>query len=216
MSLNTLILNVPDETDLDNLSEWFADVEIWAKHAGLSNLVSAANTELFHIGSTTLAKNKRREILARLKAIRREQGFMDGKVRVFVVHGRNNELKEAVARFLEKQGFEAVVLHEQANGGRTIIEKLEQITADVNFAVILYTADDEGADGMKRARQNVVFEHGYFMAKLGRSNVCVIMDDNIEKPSDNQGVLYIPRDDWRVELVRELRNVGLDADANLI
>lgn len=141
---------------------------------------------------------------------------MDGKVRVFVVHGRNNELKEAVARFLEKQGFEAVILHEQANGGRTIIEKLEQITADVNFAVILYTADDEGADGMKRARQNVVFEHGYFMAKLGRSNVCVIMDDNIEKPSDNQGVLYIPRDDWRVELVRELRNVGLDADANLI
>lgn len=216
MNLSMLISNVPDETDLDNLSEWFADVEMWAKRANFSDLASTADTALFHIGSATMAKNKRREILAKLKAIRKGQGFMDDKVRVFVVHGHDNALKEAVARFLEKQGFEAVILHEQANGGRTIIEKLEQITADVKFAVLLYTADDEGVDGMKRARQNVVFEHGYFTAKLGRSNVCVIMDENIEKPSDNQGVLYIPRNNWHVELVRELRNAGLNADANLI
>ncbi len=39
--------------------------------------------------------------------------------------------------------FEAIILHEQPDAGRTIIEKFEDY-ADVSFAVILYTGCDLG------------------------------------------------------------------------
>ena len=141
---------------------------------------------------------------------------MEDKIKVFIVHGHNNELKSEVARYIEKLGFDAIIFHEQANGSRTIIEKLEQITADVQFAVILYTGDDDGIDGKKRARQNVVFEHGYFVAHLGRNKTCAIMDNNVERPSDSDGILYIPIDNWRMELAREMKNAGLPVDMNKI
>ncbi|WP_254520366.1 TIR domain-containing protein [Bacillus cereus] len=80
-----------------------------------------------------------------------------------------------------------IILHEQASGGTTIIEKIENNT-DVGFGIVLYTACDLGKakndELQKRARQNVVFEHGYLIAKLGRSNVCALVKDNIEKPND--------------------------------
>lgn len=99
--------------------------------------------------------------------------------RVFIVHGHDEGEKQTVARFLEQCGFAAVILHEQADGGRTIIEKIEQY-ADVVFAIVLYTPCDIGRGknekrGTPRARQNVVFEHGYLIAKLGRERVCVLV-----------------------------------------
>jgi predicted nucleotide-binding protein len=100
--------------------------------------------------------------------------------KVFVVHGHDDEAKESVARFLERLGLETVVLNEQSNRGRTIIEKLEG-HADVAFAVVLLTPDDRGESKDKpydnqelRARQNVIFELGNFLAKLGRRNVCAL------------------------------------------
>ena len=91
--------------------------------------------------------------------------------KVFVIHGRDEGIKSTVARFLEKLGLEAIVLHEQANAGRTVIEKFEDF-ARVGFAVVLLTPDDrgglqnDGADFKPRARQNVIFELGYFIGKL--------------------------------------------------
>ena len=88
--------------------------------------------------------------------------------RIFVVHGHDSAPREAVARLLEQQGLEPIVLHEQPNEGRTIIEKFEDF-ADVRFAVVLLTPDDEGRKRdsdlklKSRARQNVVFEFGYFV-----------------------------------------------------
>ena len=96
--------------------------------------------------------------------------------KVFVVHGRDDGTKQTIARFLETLGLKPVVLHEQANIGRTIIEKFEE-HAQVGFAVVLLTPDDVGAfrdDKNKqkpRARQNVIFEFGYFIGKLGRKRV---------------------------------------------
>lgn len=97
--------------------------------------------------------------------------------RIFVVHGHNEAARETVARFLERVGFEPVILHEQPNKGRTIIEKFESY-ADVGFAVVLLTADDvggrdsvEGASLKARARQNVILELGYFLGKLGRARL---------------------------------------------
>ncbi len=132
--------------------------------------------------------------------------------KVFVVHGQDNEVKEGTARFLEKIGLQAIILHEQPNSGRTIIEKFENYSGDIAFAVILLTPDDVGslASDSKilkaRARQNVILELGYFMGRLGRSRVCALYKGEIELPSDYQGVIYIEIDNagaWRTKLAQE-------------
>ena len=142
---------------------------------------------------------------------------------VFVIHGRDNEAKEAVARFLARLDLEPVILHEQPNEGRTIIEKFEE-HAQAAFAVVLLTPDDAGAlenekDKLRpRARQNVIFEFGYFIGRLGRKRVCALTKGDLEMPSDYDGVLYVPLDAagaWRMRLVKELKAAGLNVDANL-
>lgn len=144
--------------------------------------------------------------------------------KVFIVHGHNNELKEATARLVEKIGLEAVILHEQANEGLTIIQKLEK-QADVGYAIILYTPCDEGRkkgsrNSKPRARQNVVFEHGLFMGKLGARRVCALRKSEVEMPSDAQGILYIEvkdgSNDWMYQVAKELKNAGYDVDLNKI
>ena len=143
---------------------------------------------------------------------------------VFVIHGRDEGARELVARFLEKRGLKPVILHEQPNEGRTIIEKIEAHT-QVSFAVVLLTPDDVGSlkeekhDLTPRARQNVIFEFGYFIGKLGRERVCALVKGDVEKPSDFDGVLYIPLDEsggWNNKLIRELKTAGIQVDANLV
>ena len=141
--------------------------------------------------------------------------------RVFIVHGHDCEMKETIARFVEKMGLEAVILHEQANNGKTIIEKFEE-NSDVSFAIILMSPDDLGkqkcaVDLNPRARQNVIFELGYFMGKLGRSKVCALVKDSVEKPSDIAGVLYIDfNNGWKLELAKELKTSGFEIDMNKV
>lgn len=145
--------------------------------------------------------------------------------KVFVVHGHDDVARLEVERFLKKLNFDPIILHDQANGGRTIVEKLEGYS-DVDFAVILLTPDDEGrevASGttgplLPRARQNVVLELGLFFGLLGRGKVCALHKGALELPSDFQGVLYTPLDaagGWHLALARELRAAGLDVDMNL-
>jgi predicted nucleotide-binding protein len=144
--------------------------------------------------------------------------------RVFIVHGHDREMKQAVARTIERIGLEAVILHEKPNRGQTLIEKIERFS-DVDFAVVLLSPDDTGyanADGpdtaKPRARQNVILELGYFAAKLGRESVVALHRGGIELPSDYDGVLYTPYDSdsgkWRGELVGELRESGYDVSAD--
>jgi predicted nucleotide-binding protein len=148
-----------------------------------------------------------------------EPSKMDASV--FIVHGHENETKETVARYVEKLGFRAIVLHEQPNKGKTIIEKFESFADRVDFTIILLTPDDIGASISKknepkyRARQNVIFEFGFFTAKVGRSKVCALVKGNIEIPSDYSGVIYIPIDEsgaWKMALVKEMKNAGLVID----
>lgn len=141
--------------------------------------------------------------------------------KVFVVHGHDNEMKEAVARFLERLDFEPIILHEQASGGDTIVEKFER-NSDVGYAVVLLSPDDLGASNHKsdelqpRARQNVVLELGYFVGLLGRPCVCPLVRGPLEVPSDFHGVVYVPFDgeDWKIHLVKELKHLGFAIDAN--
>ncbi|CEA00501.1 putative nucleotide-binding protein containing TIR-like domain protein [Pseudomonas saudimassiliensis] len=141
---------------------------------------------------------------------------------VFIVHGHDEQAKESSARFIEKLGLNAVILHEQANEGQTIIEKLEKHT-DAAYAVVLFTPDDVGASSASpgnlqpRARQNVLVELGYMAAKIGRNRVCVLRKGNVEIPSDFLGVLYIDIDAagaWRLTLAKELKVAGLKVDLN--
>jgi predicted nucleotide-binding protein len=143
--------------------------------------------------------------------------------RVFIVHGRDEAAKEAVARFVAQLQLNPIILHEQPNAGRTIIEKLEG-HLDVDFAVIILTPDDVGGvqddqpQLQNRARQNVVLELGLFIGALGRSRVCALHKGVLELPSDFDGVVYIPMDDaggWRLLLAREIKQSGIDLDLNL-
>lgn len=138
--------------------------------------------------------------------------------KVFIVHGRDNEAKQEVSRFIESLGLDVIILHEQASSGMTIIEKIEHYSSEADFAVVLYTACDHGrgihetrTNPRNRARQNVVFEHGYLMAKIGRKNVCALVKDDIETPNDISGVVYVPLDPtggWKMELSKELKVCG--------
>jgi predicted nucleotide-binding protein len=141
--------------------------------------------------------------------------------KVFIVHGHDEGARELVARFLEQLKFAPIILHEQANQGRTIIEKIEA-HGDVGFAVILLTPDDVGSvkDGalQPRARQNVLLELGYFVGRLGRARVCALKRGDLEVPSDFGGVVYEPFDaggGWKQALSRELQAAGFDIDWNV-
>lgn len=134
------------------------------------------------------------------------------KHQVFIVHGHDEVTKYEMAAELRRLSCEAVILHEQASGGMTVIEKIEHYT-NVGFAVVLYTPCDMGGKKSEemslspRARQNVVFEHGYLIGKLGRERVLAFVKGRIETPSDISGVIYIPLDDkdgWKSSLKTEM------------
>ena len=134
--------------------------------------------------------------------------------KVFIVHGHDGELKEKVARLLEHQKIGAVILHEQPNRGRTIIEKIEAYSKGVDAAICLYTSDDEMMDGSKRARQNVVFETGYFCGTIGRENTIIIAESEALNLSDLDGVVYVDKNNWEVDVLKELRDIGYQIDMN--
>jgi predicted nucleotide-binding protein len=146
------------------------------------------------------------------------------KSSVFIVHGHDDLLKIETARFIEQLGIKAIILHEQASSSMTIIEKIEEYT-NVSFGIILYTPCDVGAKKSEspelnpRARQNVVFEHGYLIGKLGRKNVCALVKAHVETPSDISGVVYISVDTngaWKYTLAKEMKASGYSIDMNKI
>lgn len=144
--------------------------------------------------------------------------------KVFVVHGHDSELKNDIDIFLRNLGLEPIILHRQADEGLTIIEKFEKYS-DVIYAFILLTPDDVGMTVSEyqkeeanrkvefRARQNVIFEFGYFAAKLGRRNVCCVYKEGVMLPNDISGLLYKKVnntiDSIGYEIIKELKAVGL-------
>jgi predicted nucleotide-binding protein len=157
------------------------------------------------------------------KALPTSQADTANNNNVFIVHGHNNEIKVNVARTLEKLGLNPIILHEQANAGKTIIEKFEK-HSDVGFAIILLTDDDFGKakneDNLNaRARQNVIIEMGYFIGRLGRERVCPLYTKGVELPSDLYGLLYTEIDSsehWKIKMAKELKAAGYEIDVNKI
>lgn len=144
---------------------------------------------------------------------------------IFIVHGRNNERKETVARFVRNlTDVEPIILHEQISGGGTLIEKLERHASTAGFAIVLATGDDIGREATTgtdrpRARQNVIFEWGYFFGLLGREKTLVLYDPGVEIPSDLDGLVYVevdPRGAWKIELTREIEAAGYEVDRSAL
>lgn len=158
--------------------------------------------------------------------------FLEGKLsvnnkKVFVVYGHDDIARTQLEAMLRRWDLDPIILDQQASSGQTIIEKLEEYGADVGYAIILATPDDEGKAKTEevyksRVRQNVVLELGMFLAKLGREKVAILLkeDANFEKPSDIQGLIYIPFqnkvDEVAISLIRELSRQGYSIDASRI
>jgi len=139
---------------------------------------------------------------------------------IFVVHGHDHNMLYLAVRVLERlTGREVIVLHEQANSGRTILEKFERHAQTAAYAVVLLTGDDQGGPSggpiQPRGRQNVIFELGFLYGRLGRDRVAVLRDEGVEEPSDIKGLVYITLDSgggWKHELGKELEAAKLPVD----
>jgi predicted nucleotide-binding protein len=139
---------------------------------------------------------------------------------VFVVYGHDDAAKQGLENLLRKWGLEPLFLDQLPSEGQTVIEKLEKYQGIASYAVVLATPDDEGFRAGRdderafRARQNVVLELGMMLAKLGRPRVAILVKDQakMEKPSDIQGLIYIPfKDevtDARLQLAKEMNAQG--------
>ena len=120
--------------------------------------------------------------------------------KVFVVYGHEENARNELEVMLRRWDLEPLILDQLPSEGQTIIEKLEKYTAEGNFAVVLATPDDEGHRAGRtdeiafRARQNVVLELGMLLSKLGRNRVAILLkqQEKMERPSDIQGLIYIP------------------------
>ena len=161
-----------------------------------------------------------------VKAVIENCTISDSK-KIFVVYGHDEIARTQLEAMLRRWDLEPIILDQQASGGQTIIEKLEEYTSDVGYAIILATPDDEGKAKTElsyksRVRQNVVLELGMFLAKLGRNRVAILLKEatDFEKPSDIQGLIYIPFkdkvDEGAVSLIRELSRQGYKIDSGRI
>lgn len=147
--------------------------------------------------------------------------------KVFVVYGHDEIAKTQLEAMLRRWDLEPIILDQRASAGQTIIEKLEECGSEVGYAIVLATPDDEGKAKSEttyksRVRQNVVLELGMFLSKLGREKVAILLKEatDFEKPSDIQGLIYIPFqnkvDDASISLIRELSRQGYKIDSTRI
>ena len=143
---------------------------------------------------------------------------------IFIVHGQDGS-KDYVELLLRQIRLNPVILEQQPQAGQTIIEKFENHASKAGFAIVLLTPDDMGAksgeleNAKSRARQNVIFELGFFVGKLGRERVCSLYKQGVELPSDYYGVGYIEMDsnaNWRFAIAKELKAAEYPVDMSLI
>jgi len=149
------------------------------------------------------------KVLSDVEAITRDvcDNYLVGNRDVFIVHGHDDHARMELKALLGGFGLRPVVLVEQDDRGLTIIEKFEYYASDCSFAFVLMTGDDPGGgsgtvEDHWRARQNVIMELGWFMARLGRDRVVILHQRGVESPSDIHGVVVLEFDK-SIEEVRE-------------
>ena len=173
-------------------------------------------------GNHTIQGKAQEEVKAILEGVSEQSSR-----KIFVVYGHDDIARTQLEALLRRWDLDPIILDQQASGGQTIIEKLDEYGEDVGYAIVLATPDDEGkakteANYKSRVRQNVVLELGMFLAKLGRNKVAILLKEatDFEKPSDIQGLIYIPFqnkvDEVSISLIRELTRQGYTIDTSKI
>ena len=182
----------------------------------------ASDKDFVEIITTSVLKEAKELINKKEMCASVDTDIIKNNKRVFVVfgHDENSELK--ISQFISKLDLQPIILNEKANGGKTIIEKLEE-NSDVGFAVVLYTPDDivlnDNSEKYKQPRPNVIFEYGYFIGKLGRTRVALLVKDDIKEHSDIIGTGYIKIDEhegWKLQVAKELKSAGYAIDLNKV
>lgn len=219
--------------DLEQVEDVDSSGNIWLtiQQQARRSVVARVRSYCYEVASNAyiLAKSRLKlvefedELAAVSEPAARDESLDEG---VFVVHGKDETLKDRVSHLLSDLGIQPVILHQLPNSGQTIIEKLEAASIGVSFAIVLLTPDDVGRlasesseSEASRARQNVIFELGYYIGKLGRSRVCALYKPDIDLPTDYDGVVYVPVDEgleWRVLLLRELESAGFEIDWSIL
>lgn len=229
-SVNIIRVSESDEPS-DKIVTWFKQkkqdiVTLGIRALDLDKFYIVENTK--NVTRNFITRPPRKELTAEKKKIESND--------IFIVHGRDHKPVQELKLMLHELGLNPIVLHEQASGSLTIVEKLEKYS-DVNYAFVILTPDDVGGtesdflnavralerldlediyeDYMyHRARQNVVLEFGYFMGLLGRDKVCCLYKGDIELPSDMHGIVYVPFkesvNEQRIKIMRELREAGYE------
>lgn len=192
---------------------------IWTEHTDFRPYVRAGvQRGIAHLEAAKIAASLDDELAAAsVSSVKPASGAGGGDGTIFIVHGHDVGRKLEVQQFLHKlTGKNPTILSDKPNKGATLIEKFEANAEQASFAVFLMTADDLGrakADPelKPRSRQNVVFEAGYFIAKLGRQNVALILEPGVEEIGDITGIVYIPVDSghWKVKLTQEIEAAGI-------
>jgi len=189
------------------------------KHEPESDTASVVHTKVDENKKSTIEKP---EIIPKKVTISKTQEKHEPESdTVIAIHGHDDESKVSVAGFIKKLGLKAVILHEKANAGQTIIDKFERIAAISDYAVVILTLDDIGAlkenpdKTNLRARQNVILGLGYLYGALGRAKVSVLVKEGTKILSDDLGVAYTlmdPKGAWRLSLARDMKSAGLSFD----
>lgn len=201
-------------TDFETMPSYINSARSLSEWQEKQNLKSNAEKEQARIQKELLEELKKQA--QPIEAVQQKDPTSEDKSsakKIFIVHGRDMEVLKEVKSFIIGMGFEPIILYREASKGRTIIEKFEELGSEACFAIALFTPDDKGALKEKgkrcrfqdRVRQNVVFECGYFIGKLGRDKVSALVKGKIEPPSDYTGIAYIPYDEhWQSLLRKEI------------
>jgi predicted nucleotide-binding protein len=112
--------------------------------------------------------------------------------RIFISHGTSTEWYKVQAYIERDIQIPTLELAQEANFGRTILQKLSEESNKCSYAVIIMTGDDESSDGKPKARENVMHEIGFFQGKFGLQNVCLLYEEGTTIPSNIHGLVYIP------------------------
>lgn len=222
----------PDHISGPTFYKWISEIKVFSSKYLKTHELYSDIDELIKKKNNWFP-NRHEQMIVILETIYEDEGFWkenndkDKEIKknnsknIFIVHGHDDHAKKEVENFIRKLGYNPIILHYQPNSGKTIIEKIEEYT-DVCYAIVLYTQCDLGRnkeasieEEKYRARQNVVFEHGYLMAKLGRKNVNALVKGEVETPGDISGVVYTIMDSneyWELVIAKEMKAIGLEVD----
>ena len=182
----------------------------------LKTLIETVDSKITELESLLAKVNlMHSEVETNRTAITIQEAAIASNDTVFIIHGHDDAMKKAVQLFLTRANLKDIVLHEQPDKNRTVIEKLIEEGNSAAYVIALLSPDDTQEDGTVRARQNVVLEIGYFIGRLGREKVRLLRKGEVVIPSDLQGILFENYDNegaWRIKLLKEMQAAGLPID----